>query len=272
MQPLVNLNFHLTFPPAVDGISRLLSVADREGAYTKEELSQQTGIPTGKSSGKVVPYINYSVYMGLLSDCIKNGKHILTLTSLGRELWHQDPGLREKVSLLICHARLASQVSGASLWAYFFKSIFPRYPDGISDALLKDELQKAAKPGAEVNKGPFLSAYSGMFGPLRLLNGSGDCLSAAAGTFDPEALYAYAYGLLYEWESLFPERREITTDELLRLQMAATFGLSRDSFADLLQHLADIRILYFNRQLIPCTVIRERQSEDMIPLLYSLLC
>lgn len=63
MVQLSNLNFHQTFPPTTDGISRLLSVADRGGAYTKEEISQMTGIPTGKSSGKVEPYIRYAVYM-----------------------------------------------------------------------------------------------------------------------------------------------------------------------------------------------------------------
>jgi len=272
MQPLANLNFHLTFPPTADGISRLLSAADQGGAYTKEELSRQTGIPTGKSSGKVVPYINYSVYMGLLTDRLEDGRHTLTTTSLGRELRLQDPGLREKVSLLVCHSRLTSQISGASLWAYFFKSIFPRYPDGISNELLKDELQKAARSGAEVNKGPFLSCYSGMFSPLRLLTDDGSRMGVNIGNIDSELLYAYAYGLFYEWETLFPDRGEITADELRMMQMAVTFGLNRDSFSALLQQLADTGLLHFNRQIVPYTVIKDRCSEDMIPLLYSLLC
>ena len=272
MEQLVNLNFHLTFPPVSDGISRLLSVADQEGAFTKEEISQQTGIPTGKSSGKVVPYINYAVYMGVLTDQAKDGKHILATTSFGRELRMQDPGLQEKASLFVCHARLTSQITGASLWAYFFKSIFPRYPDGITEMLLKDELQKAAAPCVEVNKGPFVSAYSGMFAPLRLLDMSGGRIAASKGSYDPESLYAYAYGLLYEWENHFPNRKELTADELRDLEMATTFGLSLDVFGELLQRMADAEIIRFNRQLVPFTVIQNRSSEDMIPLLYSLLC
>ena len=272
MMQLTNLNFHLTFPPVADGISRLLSVADSEGAYTKEELSQQTGIPTGKSSGKVVPYINYAAYMGLLIFHAENHKYTLATTPLGRELRQQDPGLHEKVSLLVCHSRLTSQSTGASLWAYFFKSIFPRYPGGIVETLLKDELQKAAKQGAEVNKGPFLSAYTGMFAPLRLLDMSNGNLAVSSSTYDSDSLYAYAYGLLYEWETRFPERREITADDLYGLQMMSTYGLNRDAFADLIQRLADTGILHFNRQLVPYTVIQNRSSEDMIPLLYSLLC
>lgn len=272
MEQLVNLNFHLTFPPVADGISRLLSVADQGAAFTKEEISQQTGIPTGKSSGKVMPYINYAVYMGLLDDRVEDNKHTLATTPLGHELRMQDPGLHENASLLVCHLRMTSQATGASLWAYIFKSIFPRYPDGITEALLKDELQKAAKPGVEVNKGPFISSYTGMFAPLRLLDTSRGRYSASVGNYDHESLYAYAYGLLYEWENLLPSRKEITADELLDLKMATTFGLNRDVFSELLQRFADAGIIKFNRQLVPFTVIQNRRAEDVIPLLFSLLC
>lgn len=272
MFQLSNLNFHQTFPPIPDGISRLLSVADRGGAYTKEEISQQTGIPTGKSSGKVEPYIRYAVYMGLLKDDVEGGKHTLSTTSLGQELRLQDPGLMETVSLFLCHTRLSSKQTGASLWAYLFKMVLPGYPDGITETLLRDELQKAAKPGTEVNKTPFLSSYSGMFGPLRLLSTDGGRLCAAASFCDPERLYGYAYGLLYEWETVFPERKEITAEELRSLNLTTTFGLSREAFEDLLHRLSEAGILHFNRQLVPYTVIKAQTSDEMIPLLYSLLC
>ena len=272
MQALSNLNFHQTFPPTTDGISRLLSVADQEGAYTKEELSQQTGIPTGKSSGKVEPYICYAVYMGLLEDRLESGKHRLSITPLGQELRLQDPGLMEQVSLMACHARLCSKHSGASLWSYLFKAVLPRYPDGIADVLLKDELQQATNSNSEVNKGPFLSSYSGMFAPLQLFSDDGGRLRAASSSHSPELLYAYAYGLLYEWEGTYPDRKEITGEELYNLNMAVTFGLSQDAFAELLHQLEGCGILRFNRQLAPFTVIQICKSEEMIPKLYSLLC
>lgn len=272
MQALSNLNFHQTFPPTTDGISRLLSVADQGGAYTKEELSEQTGIPTGKSSGKVEPYIRYAVYMGLLKDQSEGGKHALSITPLGEEIRLQDPGLMELVSLMVCHARLTSGYSGASLWAYLFKSVLPRYPDGISDVLLKDELQQASNSSTEVNKGPFLSSYSGMFAPLRLLSSEEVRLRAMSSSFDPELLYAYAYGLLYEWEGMYPDRKEITGDELRSLNLSATFGLSKNAFSNLLHRLEEDGILRLNRQLVPFTAIKSATSKEMIPKLYSLLC
>ena len=60
-----NLNFHQTFPPTADGLSRLTLDCPVGEALTKEQISEKTGIPTGKSNGKVEPYLAYAEYMGL---------------------------------------------------------------------------------------------------------------------------------------------------------------------------------------------------------------
>ena len=88
-----NLNFHRTFPPTAEYITRLLEVCDHGDALTKEQISELTGIPTGTSSGKVEPHIFYGEYMGLLRDVRAEGKHRLLLTPLGKEILNQDPGL-----------------------------------------------------------------------------------------------------------------------------------------------------------------------------------
>ena len=140
-----NLNFHQTFPPSADALSRLLADCPMGEPLTKEEISACTGIPTGKSSGKVEPHIAYAEYMGLLKDKRTDGKHFLTLTPLGQTILTQDPGFQETVTLLVCHFRLTSPFGGAPLWSGMFRRILSRYPSGVSDALLRDELEREFK-------------------------------------------------------------------------------------------------------------------------------
>lgn len=265
-----NLNFHQTFPPTAEFIMRLLEVSDNETALTKEQISELTGIPTGKSSGKVEPHITYSEYMGLIKDERVGGKHRLSLTTLGKELLDQDPGLQEKISAAVCHARITSRFGGAPLWAVMFKDVLPKYPQGISDLLLKDELEK--RFDSTVKTGPFYSAYTGMFDGLNLIGKTGSLTILQKGMFNRDFLYVYAYALLYEWERAYTEQVEITASELDSLSIPETFGLERKVFYEILESLAEKGIIRFNRQLAPYTLLRLHGAEEMIPYLYSELC
>lgn len=265
-----NLNFHQTFPPTPEYLMRLLEVCDTGLSLTKEQISERTGIPTGKSSGKVEPHICYCEYMGLIEDTRSGNKHELILSPLGKEVLNQDPGLQEKISTALCHARLTSLYGGATLWSILLKDIFHRYPNGISDLLLKDELEK--RLGANVKTGPFFSSYSGMFENLSLLVRAGTQTRIARASFDRDLIYVYAYALLYEWEKAFPVQQEITASELNSLHIGETFGLPASTFYEVLESLTERGIVRFNRQLAPYTLLRLHQSESMIPLLYSELC
>ena len=66
---------------------------------TKEEISEKTRIPTGKSGGKVEPCLAYAEYMGVLTDSRPNGKHLIMRTELGSAIYRQDPGFQEDVTL-----------------------------------------------------------------------------------------------------------------------------------------------------------------------------
>ena len=264
------INFHQTFPPTAEFITRLMEVCDTGNALTKEELSEMTGIPTGKSSGKVEPHICYAEYMGLIKDDCKGGKHDLTLTSLGKELLRQDPGMQEKVSTAVCHSRISSLYGGAYLWSAMFKDIFPRYTRGIGDAELKEETEKLI--GQPAKMGPFFSSYSGMFGNLGLISKKESKYELLQGTADKELIYSYAYALIYEWENKFPGQTEVTSMELDSLRIAETFGMSEKTYYSILEMLAERDIVHFNRQLMPYTLYRTHNAEDIIPLLYSELC
>ena len=43
-----------------------MKLAQTDYSGTKEEISCLTGIPTGKTSGKVIPHTRYAAYMGFI--------------------------------------------------------------------------------------------------------------------------------------------------------------------------------------------------------------
>lgn len=264
------LNFHQTFPPSAEYILRLLEICGSNEALSKEDISERTGIPTGKSSGKVEPNICYAEYMGLLADTRNEGKHILSLTPLGEEVLQQDPGFQEKVTTAICHVRLSSPYYGASLWKVLFKDIIPLYQGEIGNNVLADELNKHFEKA--VKTGPLFSAYEGMLKNLNLIRKGTQGIVLNRQKIDKELLFVYAYALLYEWNYTYHNQPEITEDEVLRLGIHSTFLLSRESFYGVLEQIAEKGIIRFNRQLSPFTLIRLHSAEDVIPLLYSELC
>lgn len=267
-----NLTFHQTFPPSPELLMRLLEVCDTGTPYCKEEISARTGIPTGKSSGKVVAHIKYAEYMGLVQDEKTGTLHNLTKTPLGTELLQQDPGLQENVSAAVCHGRITSRYGGATLWRVMWKELLPRYPQELSRQSLEEDLQRELEMETPIKTAPFFSSYSGLFRNLSLLEVQGDRVTLRKGSIHRELRYAYGYVLLYEWEQAYPGQREITAFELEKLKIAETFGFDRDTYYELLEALAEKGIIRFNRQLVPYTVIQMSTSGQVIPKLYSDLC
>ena len=72
-----NLNFHQTLKPEKQYVGSILDVANNTDTMSVPNISSYTGIPNGKSSGKVEPHISYAKYMGLIEAEKKDGEHRL---------------------------------------------------------------------------------------------------------------------------------------------------------------------------------------------------
>ena len=59
------VNFHKTFAPQDSYLSKILELASAAYSGTKEDISEVTGIPTGKTSGKSQGFCarNHSVFL-----------------------------------------------------------------------------------------------------------------------------------------------------------------------------------------------------------------
>lgn len=116
------LSFHMTFQPERQYLSALLNDARYFSGGTVSEISARTGIPTGESTGKVRPLVQYAQGMGLLEVKALRGKGRLqlALTPLARSILSEDPHLLEENTQWALHLMLCRRHYGAEAWHAVF--------------------------------------------------------------------------------------------------------------------------------------------------------
>jgi len=113
-----NINFHQTFKPERSHISELLTIKNLTA--TKEEISHQFGIPTGKSSGKVEVNLLYAQAAELLN--FTKSKDLITIerTYLGDKIYENDSYLEHELTKLLIHYMFCTKDSKLLLWELLF--------------------------------------------------------------------------------------------------------------------------------------------------------
>lgn len=270
------LEFHETFQPELTYISKILKLASEKYSGTKFEISDCTGIPTGKQKGKVEPHIRYARSMGLIDYSTENGVYSLKLTSLGEEVFVQDPYLHEDLSLWICHYRMTKRGSIAPQWEYLVHSVHPGFGGKIS----QERMFAIASTWCDVSQDNMLkkvfsvvkNCYTeGCFQRLDFLDWDVNIeFHELSERFD--LIFAYAYALLDSWEYVFPDKQEITDFEFKNeIGFGRIFGLNEDECNYVVDSLAYEGFISVNRQLFPATIIRISNSENVISQMYSRL-
>lgn len=117
-------DFHKTFKPERQYIHALLKFAAAGKKGDIQKIAFETGIPTGASSGKVSPTIDYCRAMGLVRitpSSLQKTKEV-ELTDFGRIVFLEDPFLKCPVTQWIAHLNLCSPNTGADVW---YQTFFP---------------------------------------------------------------------------------------------------------------------------------------------------
>jgi hypothetical protein len=163
--------------------------------------------------------------------------------------------------------------TGATLWNVIFKKILSQNNGKIDMSLLGNSVKTILDTDKEINLSPFKSCYQNTFNALNLLSFQDNILQLNlmdTNTIDNDYIYLYAYVLLHEWEHLYTEQ-EITADMFDSINLWATFGWDKYKEYQVLEKLSDLRVIQFNRQLSPYTILRLTTSDSMIDKIYSLL-
>ncbi|WP_148629978.1 DUF4007 family protein [Bacillus sp. E214] len=268
-----HLNFHQTFAPETESIIRILSLASSSKDFlTKEEISEVTSIPTGKSSGKVEPHIYYAAAMKLITYEKVSGKYKVELTAVGKTILCEDPYLVENITKLLLHVFLVDRYSPAVLWSYLYNDFFPKVMGNFNNDQIQMSVER--KFESSVNLTPFRTCYTSdlSFGSLNLIKIDDKIYTLTSHRLRKEFLYVYSYLLFYKWEELLGDRTEITIDEIIdTLYFGRAFLWGEKQIRDVLDLMGDEGLVKLNAQLSPITIIKNQSAEHCLKNIYSLL-
>lgn len=263
-----DVEFHKTFQPTDLYIVKIMELAAAKYTGTKEEISNITGIPTGKTSGKVIPHIRYSAFMGLIDYEKEGSVYRFSLTQLGEVVLKEDKYLFENVTKWLCHYLISDINYGAYLFSFLYKYLPFQLDSSISKGFIERRVREIFQH--DYDMGIVRRTYTeGFFEALGVFDWD-DSLIINSLYYKNELKYVYAYTLLDSWERNFPDERELTVDCISdELYWSRRFGFDKTEMLSVFDELEILGAIKLNKQLHPCTVIKFAKSEDYISKLYS---
>lgn len=269
----VSLNFHETFPPTIRYISEIIQLAANNFEGTKEEISEETGIPTGDAAGKVIPHIKYAKFMGLIEDDKPNdNKYKLELTPLGRLIYLEDKYIMDKISKSLINYFLCDKEKGAPHWSFLFNEFNYEFDSEYSLSTIEESARSYF--GKTCKMTVVKSSYTSDYGweELRILgDGSNKNILFERGYIQHDAYYVYGYTLLSSWEQYFGEKIELSIDEINKqLRWNTKFAFDDITTLEVLDILEDMGIIKINKQLSPITIIKTKSADEIMGSIYDL--
>lgn len=211
---LLALNFHNTFKPERNYIHALLAYVAEGKKGTLQEISEQTGIPMGESSGKTQPTIHYCLGMGLMTiSPIKQspGVKAFELTAFGKKVFCEDPYLMYPITQWIAHFFMCHPKTGAGAWAHCFAE---GYPASLGRTFTNPELTAFLKmfyPTSKKVVGPLLGMYTdnASFLTCGALKEDGANIVRATPPLNDEMYLGYGAWVIHLLEEFFPKQDQV---------------------------------------------------------------
>jgi hypothetical protein len=219
-EPL-RLNFPQDFLPERTLLARLLRFAAEGGRGDKMQISDATGIPTGKSTGKVEPMIHYARGMGLVVAAFERGVWRLRTTALGDLVAGQDPFLGEALTQWACHLLLCRRDGRGEPARGIADAWFTLFAEGsgrLGVRFSRDEFAAALRE--RHGEASYLRSLSGLvprsylepgclgeIGVLRQAGKRGEQYERLPAPQTRVLFPAYTLALFVGWDALSPEQQ-----------------------------------------------------------------
>lgn len=259
-------NFHQTFIPEKHYLTALLRYAadDLSGSFT--EMSDETGIPMGKSSGKMPAIFNYALGMGLIEDQSKGrgSEKQPSLTPFGRTVLLEDPNFSEELTQWLAHLNLCRRSHGAEIW---FLTFGPGQ-DAIGMQFSKDELDQylrsaTGKRPKKSMAGPMFGMYDdpASFKTSRILSVESEMVKRFPAPLIDGFAGGYCAHFLSLFEKHFSRERQVTVSDFESETYWCRIGGWNESqmefILDLLQNKKAVDI---DRQMSPWIITRKSDA------------
>jgi len=210
---MLPLNFHKTFIPERRLIAALLEYAALGKEGSLQEISEDTGIPMGKSTGKMPAILDYCRGMGLI--VVRPGSQKQhkkpVLTSFGEAVYLHDKYLGETLTQWLVHMHLCRDDIGAKAWHEVFARGRNILGASFSTKQLEDYLVSYFGRGKN-RTGPLLSAYfdDAALGRAKVLAIEGDFVTRNKAPILASWAVPYSAYILSLLEAFFPKETQIT--------------------------------------------------------------
>lgn len=267
----LSLSFHQTFVPERRYLSSLLRFVAEPKEVNLDQVADATGIPTGESSGKVEPTINYARGMGLLD--VSRGevsRWRLHLSLLGNRVLEEDPYMSEGFTQWLLHLQLCRRRGGAEAWYAVFADGDLALGRSFTDEDLKAFL--VARYGKRSNiVGPLVRMYTSetSFLACGALTAEDGLLRRLLAPCETTHFPGYGYLFFSLWDMIFHGVQQVCLEDFEReTRFFAGAGWDLPQINRFVDHLADERLLKVDRQTGNALLLRTCGTEHLLKNLY----
>lgn len=267
-------HFHQTFAPERSYIADLLHFLQEPCELTVNEISKYTGIPMGKSTGKVGPTIDYARGMNLINETrLANGVRRLSTSTLGHLVFTEDPFLSESLTQWLLHFMFCRKYGGADVWFTLFGKSRIKLGKRFKAEKLKEYLYECYGEKTYL-PGPIVRMYTNdsAFISCNALQKNGIFIERNSAPHITAFFFAYALLLHDTWDSCFELEKQVSldafNDESKYFDVLGWTSMEIDSF---LTWLVTNSLMKLDRQTGPTVMLRLHDTDSILPKIYSTL-
>jgi len=271
----LSVSFHQTFIPERQYIASLLRFVATGKTGTDQEISEHTGIPVGKSSGKVPAIISYCAGMGLIELQKKAGigEKNFKFTPFGRAVLLEDSNLSEELTQWLAHLHLCRTNGGAEIWYLSFNKGYKVLGMDFTEGELTKFLERNCGKRNKSPIGPLIRTYEEPAAfkiAHALVHQDGDMLRRSPAPLLAGFRNGYSAFFLSLWEEFFPDNRQVTiTDFENFVHWQKMCGWNQRQAENVLDIMQDAGAITIDKQMRPWIVTRHAEAQQFWTSIYD---
>ena len=265
---MLPLSFASSFSPEKHYLSVLMKyVKTHRTPSSVEEISDRTGIPNGKSSGKVIPHLRYLQGMNLI-ETTENGWY--QLTPFGKVVFENDRSFSDSITAWCCHAFMCDEDNGAILYREIFNHLAVCHKttrQEIVRCISQNLLTKVDDSAIS----PFFGFYTNesAFGDAKIITFAKEEIKMNNSPMQKSFIPMYGAIVCFYLEKYFFNREQISSTEFLkRTNLSNIFGIMEHDFVSLLELLSSEGYVKVSHLVNPPVISRLKKSSDCFEDLY----